>query len=178
MELCKRFLRRTVLLLAVLTALVIAAAAADYTADNADAFYKALETALKAQKDNFSIAYTGDRAELGLPDDRALGNPLRTMSARSADGPDNADYPALNVEDGQMGYLDGAYYFDIDYLATHQSESKSYDYFPSLNGDGKIIASYATYPMDLSFDYIQNELGGVIDADDFASGQGGFSPYQ
>lgn len=66
----------------------------------------------------------------------------------------------------------------IDYLATHQSESKSYDYFPSLNSDGKIIASYATYPMDLSFDYIQNELGGVIDADDFASGQGGFSPYR
>ena len=66
----------------------------------------------------------------------------------------------------------------IDYLATHQSESKSYDYFPSLNRDGKIIASCATYPMDLSFDYIQNELGGVIDADDFASGQGGFSPYQ
>lgn len=120
MELCKRFLRRTALLLAVLTALVIAAAAADASAANADEFYKALETALKAQDDNFSIAYTGDKAELGLSDDRSLGQALRTMSARSEDGPDNADYPALNVEDGQMGWLDGAYYFDIDYLATQE----------------------------------------------------------
>ncbi len=120
METCKRFLRRAVLLMAVLTALIVAAAAADASAANADEFYKALETALKAQTGNFSIAYTGDKAELGLTDDSALGEVLRTMSARSADGPDNADYPALNVEDGQMGWLDGAYYFDIDYLATQE----------------------------------------------------------
>ena len=118
METCKRFLRRAVLLLAVLTALIVAAAAADASAANADEFYKALETALKAQTSNFSIAYTGDKTDLGLPEDDALGQALRTMSARSPDGPDNADYPALNVEDGQMGWLDGAYYFDIDYLAT------------------------------------------------------------
>ena len=120
METCKRFLRRTVLLMAVLTALIVAAAAADASAATADEFYKALETALKAQTDNFSITYTGDKEDLGLTDDSDLGQVLRTMSARSSDGPDNADYPALNIADGLMCWLDEAYYFDIDYLATQE----------------------------------------------------------
>ena len=118
MKLCTKLLRRLALVVLLAALLTVAALAADAEAANADEFYTALETLLRAQDDNFSIAYTGDRAELALPDDGALGACLRNMSARSGDGPDSADYPALNVADGQMGWLAGAYYFDIDYLAT------------------------------------------------------------
>lgn len=62
----------------------------------------------------------------------------------------------------------------IDYLALHQNSRKEYDYFRSLNDEGSVIATYETYPMDLSFDYMQNELGGVIRASDFQSGRNGF----
>ena len=118
MKHCKRFLRRAALLIVLAAVLTACALAADAEAATPAEFYSALEQNLKAQKGNFSIAYTGDRQELGLPENDALGPVLRNMSARSEDGPDNADYPALNVSEGQMGWLDGAYYFDIEYLAT------------------------------------------------------------
>lgn len=118
MKHCKRFLRRAALLIVLAAVLTVCALAADAEAATPAEFYSALEQNLKAQKGNFSIAYTGDRQELGLPENDALGPVLRNMSARSEDGPDNADYPALNVSEGQMGWLDGAYYFDIEYLAT------------------------------------------------------------
>lgn len=118
MKTCKRMLHRLALLLALAAILAVGAAAADAEADTADAFYAALEELLENQTANFSIAYTGDKEDLGLPGDTALGTTLRTMSARSGDSPNNADYAALNVAEGQMGWLNGAYYFDIDYLAT------------------------------------------------------------
>ena len=118
MNTCTKLLRRLALILALAALLTAGVLAADAEADSPEEFYAALETFLRAQDDNFSIAYTGDRAALELPGDSALGACLRNMSARSADGPDNADYPALNVAEGQMGFLGGAYYFDIEYLAT------------------------------------------------------------
>lgn len=113
---CKR-LFRALLLAALLAALSLGVWAAD-SADSPAAFYSALEQSLKAQKSDFSIAYTGDRAELGLEGGLSLGAVLRAMSAQSADGPDNADYPALNVRDGSMRWQDGAFRFEIEYLAT------------------------------------------------------------
>ena len=94
---CKRFLRRAALLIVLAAVLTVCALAADAEAATPAEFYSALEQNLKAQKGNFSIAYTGDRQELGLPENDALGPVLRNMSARSEDGPDNADYPALNL---------------------------------------------------------------------------------
>lgn len=116
-------LRRTALLLvllAVLTAGVLAAEDAASTASTPEAFFEILEQRIRAQEENFSIAYEGDRTELGIPDKNGLGSTLRTMSARSACSADNADYPALNIADGQMGWLAGAYYFDLEYLATQE----------------------------------------------------------
>ena len=110
--------RRVLLLAGLLAALTAFVLAADATAATADDFYKALEQNLKAQCNVFSITYTGEREELDLTSDRALGSALRNMSARSPDGPDNADYPALNVEDGSMSYHSGTYFFAIEYLAT------------------------------------------------------------
>ena len=115
---CKIALRRMTLWIAAVVVMTLWAAAADLTASTPGEFYSALEQSLRSQDDRFSIAYTGDRTELDLPDQNPLAYALRNMSARSPDGPDNADYPALNVSDGQMGWLDGAYYFTIDYLAT------------------------------------------------------------
>ena len=114
----KTFLRRAALLLALTAALAVCALAADATASTPEQFYTALEQNLRAQNSLFSIAYSGDRADLNVPETYALGPMLRVMSARSGDGADNADYPALNVSDGQVGWLDGAYYFEIEYLAT------------------------------------------------------------
>ena len=109
--------RRAAVLLAVLAALAVCTLAADYTADTPEAFYDVLEQSLRAQDDLFSIAYTGNRAALERENHGELGPTLRAMSAQSEDGPDNADYPALNIADGQMGWLENAYYFEISYLA-------------------------------------------------------------
>lgn len=114
----KCLLRRAALLLAVLTALTVFAFAHDATAANPKEFYAALEENLRAYNENFSIEYTGERSALDFPESYPLGTILRSMSAASPDGADNADYPALNIMDGQAGWLDGAYYFDLEYLAT------------------------------------------------------------
>ena len=113
-------LRRALLLLGLLAALTAFALAADATAATAGEFYEALEENLRAQTGAFSIAYTGDKSDLDLTFDWSLGDALRNMSARSPDGPDNADYPALNVEDGTMACQDGVYSFEIKYLATQE----------------------------------------------------------
>ena len=54
----------------------------------------------------------------------------------------------------------------IDYVLYHQNNNKSYNYFYSLNEDfeNKIIAEYETYPFDLTFDYIHDDLEGYVDA--------------
>ncbi|MCI8526567.1 MAG: hypothetical protein HFF17_11790 [Oscillospiraceae bacterium] len=114
----KRILCALLLCLALSALLAAGALAADETTATPEAFYAALERNLRAQSGEFSIEYTGSKAALGLPDDTALGSALRTMSARSPDGPDNADYPALNVAEGEMDFYDGAYHFEIGYLAT------------------------------------------------------------
>lgn len=117
----KTALRRLALLVCVLAALTAAALAADYTADSPKALYDAMEQALRVQKGTFSVAYTGNAEADGLLPSNgspSLGLLLRQMSAQSPDGPDNADYPSLNVNDGKAGFLNGAFYFEIEYLAT------------------------------------------------------------
>ena len=67
----------------------------------------------------------------------------------------------------------------IDYIVTHQNENKVYDYFPCLNPDrgGRIIADYENYPFDIAFDYCVNQLGGIINANDFSNSAPGFCLY-
>jgi len=92
-------------------------AAAALAAD-ADGFYAELERNLREQNEYFSIPYDGTPAELGLTKETGLGELLRTMSARSPDREDNADYPALNVSEGSLSWDDGRAVFLIHYLAT------------------------------------------------------------
>ena len=67
----------------------------------------------------------------------------------------------------------------IDYVLNHQNVEKVYDYFPCLNpgGGGRILADYENYPFDIVFDYCVNELGGIINANDFANSAPGFCLY-
>lgn len=65
----------------------------------------------------------------------------------------------------------------IDYLAYHQNEGKSYDYFSSMVNESNIIAEYKTYPVDLTADYVKNECQGQINASDFAERATGFNIY-
>ena len=78
-------------------------------------------------------------------------------------------------------YDDDAYYTVaiIDYILYHQDTSKRYDYFQSLNEDreNKFIAEYETYPYDLLFDYIHDDLGGIVNPEEFTSGAPGFDRY-
>ena len=64
----------------------------------------------------------------------------------------------------------------IDFLLYHQGINKQFNYFTSLNegGGGEIIADYETYPFDLVFDYIHDDLGGAVRASDFSSSKPGF----
>ena len=58
MKHCKRFLRRAALLIVLAAVLTVCALAADAEVATPAEFYSALEQNLKAQKGNFSIAYT------------------------------------------------------------------------------------------------------------------------
>ena len=64
----------------------------------------------------------------------------------------------------------------IDYVLYHQNEQKRYDYFPSLNEkfDSKIIAEYEDFPFDIAFDYIKDDLQGVVLASDYTDSSPGF----
>lgn len=57
----------------------------------------------------------------------------------------------------------------IDYLLYHQDVNKRYDYFQSMNTnlDSRIVADYEVYPFDILFDYIHDNLGGVVNAADY-----------
>lgn len=118
MQTMKIFLRRAALALAMMAVLAVCALAADATASTPAEFYGALEQNLRAQKASFTIAYTGDRQTLNASESEPLATMLRNLSARSPDGPDNADYPALNISEGQAGWLDDTCYFELEYLAT------------------------------------------------------------
>ena len=80
----------------------------------------------------------------------------------------------------RFGKIDDDTYYTvavIDYLLYHQDTSKQYDYFMSLNGNGgEIIAEFATYPVDLSADYLKT-LGGSVSYLDFASNAPGYNLY-
>ena len=78
--------------------------------------------------------------------------------------------------------LDSSSYYYVaclDYLMYHQSENKSYNYFPSLNTDfeSKIIAEYEDFPFDIAFDYIKNDLNGTVNYSDFRSSNDGFGEW-
>ena len=62
----------------------------------------------------------------------------------------------------------------IDYVGLHQNTSKEYDNFNSLNNDGEIIATYETYPVDITADYIKNDLNGIVNVRDYYSSAPGF----
>jgi len=59
----------------------------------------------------------------------------------------------------------------IDYLMYHQNTRKQYNYFYCLNGelDSRILFEEETYPFDLAFEYIRDDLGGSVNASDFSS---------
>lgn len=116
----KRTLRALLLTLLLLALLAAGALAAEDAAATPEAFYAALEQNLRAQSEAFEIAYEGSPESLGLPDETAIGTALRTMSARSPDGPDSADVLALNVEEAEMWRDDDGYCFEITYLATQE----------------------------------------------------------
>ena len=62
----------------------------------------------------------------------------------------------------------------IDYLAYHQSDGHSYNYFSGLNtGADHFGEVYETYPVDLTFDYIKNTLGGVVKTSNYKTGAPG-----
>ncbi len=113
MKYCKITLRRLALLALAVFLLTAAALAADV-----DEFYAELERNVREQNEYFSIPYDGTPADLGLTQETGLAELLRTMSARSPDGADNADYPALNVSEGSLSWNDGKAVFVLHYLAT------------------------------------------------------------
>ena len=87
-----------------------------------------------------------------------------------------------NVYSEVSNYFDPNGYYTvaiIDYILFHQNTSKQFDYFTSLNEDfdNKIIATYETYPFDLVFDYIKNDLNGQVNVADFTSSSQGFGCY-
>jgi len=113
MRYCKITLRRLALL--ALTVFLLAAAA---LAADVDGFYAELERNLREQNEYFSIPYDGTPADLGLTRETGVAELLRMMSARSPDGADNADYPALNVSEASLSWDDGRAIFIVHYLAT------------------------------------------------------------
>lgn len=114
MKQTKTILRRLLLAVLLLSALTAAALAAD----SPDGFFAELEKHLRAQDKLFTISYNGDRADLGLDERVSFGALQRTLMARSPDGPDSADYYALNVNKAAVTYTDGVYAFDMEYLCT------------------------------------------------------------
>lgn len=114
MKQTKTILRRLLLAVLLLSALTAAALAAD----SPDGFFAELEEHLRAQDKLFTISYNGDRADLGLDERVSFGALQRTLMARSPDGPDSADYYALNVNKAAVTYTDGVYAFDMEYLCT------------------------------------------------------------
>ncbi len=113
MTVYKTIPRRLLLLVLLLAALTTCALAAD-----ADTFYAELEQDLREQKKSFTIHFDGDREELGLDTYVSFGALQRELMVRSPDGPDSADYPALNVNEAAVSKKGDAYNFTIDYLNT------------------------------------------------------------
>ena len=112
---------KTILRRLVLTLLVLAASAVTILgAESVDAFYQELEDHLRAQDATFTISYNGDSADLGLDSRVSFGALQRTLMARSPDGPDSADYYALNVDSAAVTNTDGVYAFDMGYLCTKE----------------------------------------------------------
>lgn len=67
----------------------------------------------------------------------------------------------------------------IDYVLYHQSVNKTYNYFSSLNYDfeSKILAEHEDFPFDIAFNYIKNDLNGIVDASDYLSSAPGYGAY-
>lgn len=114
MKQTKTILRRLLLTVLVLTAAVMTIMAAD----SPEGFYEELEQHLRAQDALFTITYNGDSSDLGLDSRVSFGTLQRTLMARSPDGPDSADYYALNVNKAAVTCKDDVYAFDMEYLCT------------------------------------------------------------
>ena len=53
----------------------------------------------------------------------------------------------------------------INYLFYHCNVEKKYDYFSDLNyGESCVYAEYVDHPVDITYEYIKNELNGEVDA--------------
>ena len=118
MKSCKQTLGRLFLLLAVTVLLTLGVSAAQRQAADADEFYAAMEAEIRAQSTEFSIDYTGDRSDLNSTNGALLAELLRYLMARSDDGPQNGDYPALNIEEGVVHWNDNVCSFQLSYLDT------------------------------------------------------------
>lgn len=110
----KTILRRLTLTLVILAALAVTILGAE----SAEQFYQELETHLRAQDALFTIPYNGDPSDLGLDSRVSFGALQRTLMAKSPDGPDSADYYALNVDKAAVTDVDGVYAFNMEYLCT------------------------------------------------------------
>lgn len=116
MKSCKQALGRLFLLLTVTVLLTLGVSAADLQAATADDFYAAMESEIRAQSPAFSITYAGERSNLNSNNGTLLSELLRSMMARSADGPNNGDYPALNIEEGFASWDGTTCRFSLSYL--------------------------------------------------------------
>lgn len=118
MKSCKQTLGRLFLLVTVTVLLTLGVSAAQRQAADAYAFYAAMEAEIRAQSTEFSIDYAGARSDLNSTNGTLLSELLRSMMARSDDGPQNGDYPALNIEEGMVHWNDGVCSFQLSYLDT------------------------------------------------------------
>lgn len=83
---------------------------------------------------------------------------------------DTGTYGTLNDNDY---YLAGI----IDYLYFHQDENKIYNYFRSASDSNNVVGIENAYPVDITADYIKENLKGVITSTDFSGVNNGFNIY-
>ena len=62
----------------------------------------------------------------------------------------------------------------IDYLVYHQNAYKQYDYFPSFSEE-RIVTELKQYPFDILFDYIHDDLNGVVNPSEYKKSNPAFN---
>lgn len=150
MKQTKTIIRRLALLALILTALTAAVLAAD----NPEQFYMELETHLRNQDALFTITYNGDRSDLGVGDRASFGVFQRSLMSRSPDGPDSADYYALNVNKAAVTEADGEYAFDMEYLCTPEQLAEVDRQVPGIIKDLDLSGMDAEARVKLIYEYV------------------------
>ncbi len=155
-----------------LPALLLAALVLPASAGEAGDFYAGLEENLRSQNERFSVAWDGAPKDLTGGKAATLVNLLRTMAARSPDGPDCADGPFLNVVDGAVVWEDDGAHVLIEYLSTPEELAEVGRQAKEIVGELELDGADDFTKLRLIYAYVTNRFTYDLDEEKYAAYDG------